>query len=203
MRIVGGQFRSRRLRPLGKLALRPTSDPLRETLFNILGPEIQGAVFVDCYAGTGAVGIEALSRGARRVIFIEKHVATATHIRANLAALGIVAAAYRGGDSAEAEILNTDARRGLTQIADRIAGAGGDQQEKIRFLFADPPYAEVRSCIDMLDHLSRKGALPSTAVLIIEHSSKTDLPEKIGAIPRSRLLEQGDSALSFYRSQPK
>jgi 16S rRNA (guanine966-N2)-methyltransferase len=180
---------------VGKLALRPTSDPLRETLFNILGSEIEGSVFVDCYAGTGAVGIEALSRGARRVIFIEKHIATATHIRSNLAALGIVAAAYRGDDSAEAEILNTDARRGLAQLAVRA--------EKIDFLFTDPPYADVRSCFETLAEFAAKGALAPTAVLIIEHASKTELPETIGSLTKARVLEQGDSTLSFYRSPSK
>ncbi len=195
MRIVAGQFRSRRLRPVGKLALRPTSDKLRETLFNILGAEIEGSVFVDCYAGTGAVGIEALSRGARRVIFIEKHIATATHIRANLAAFGIVAAAHHSGDSAEAEILNTDARRGLTELSDR--------NDKIDFLFADPPYADVRSCFETLDQFAAKGALTINAVVIIEHPSKTELPGTMGPFRKARVLEQGDSALSFYRSFPK
>jgi 16S rRNA (guanine966-N2)-methyltransferase len=195
MRIVAGQFRSRRLRPVGKLALRPTSDMLRETLFNILGAEIEGSLFVDCYAGTGAVGIEALSRGARRVIFIEKHIATATHIRENLAALGIIAAAYRGADSAEAEILNTDARPGLNQLVGRA--------DKIDFLFADPPYADVRRCFDRLVEFAKKSALSPSAIVIIEHDSKTKLPELLGSMPRARLLEQGDSALSFYRSSPK
>jgi len=195
MRIVAGQFRSRRLRPLGKLALRPTNDRLRETLFNILGAEIEGSVFVDCYAGTGAVGIEALSRGAQRVIFIEKHIATATHIRTNLAALGIVAGGHRGDDSAEAEILNTDARRGLSQLADR--------GERIDFLFADPPYADVRVCFETLEQFAREGALPPAAVVIIEHASKTELPEAIGPFSRARVLEQGDSALSFYKSPAK
>jgi 16S rRNA (guanine(966)-N(2))-methyltransferase RsmD len=195
MRIVGGQFRSRRLRPVGKLALRPTSDMLRETLFNILGAEIEGSLFVDCYAGTGAVGIEALSRGARRVIFIEKHVATAMHIRENLAALGIIAAAYRGADSAEAEIINMDARPGLNQLAGRA--------DKIDFLFADPPYADASRCFDRLAEFAEKSAMAPGAIVIIEHDSKTKLEGLLGAIPRTRLLEQGDSALSFYRSAPK
>jgi 16S rRNA (guanine966-N2)-methyltransferase len=180
---------------VGKLALRPTSDMLRETLFNILGAKIEGALFVDCYAGTGAVGIEALSRGARRAIFIEKHIATSNHILANLAALGIIAAAYRGADSAEAEILNMDARRGLSQLAAR--------EEKIDFLFADPPYADVRYCFETLAQFAAKGALASGAVVVVEHDSKTESPAELGSLTRVRLLEQGDSALSFYRGSPK
>jgi 16S rRNA (guanine966-N2)-methyltransferase len=195
MRIVAGKFRSRRLRPVGKLALRPTSDMLRETLFNILGPDVQGSVFVDCFAGTGAVGIEALSRGARRAIFIEKHVATATHIRENLAALGIIAGSYRGAESAEAEIFNLDAKRGLAQLADRA--------EKINFLFADPPYIDMRITFETLEQFIQKVALAAGAVVVIEHASKTDLPPMIGSFPKTRVLVQGDSTLSFYRSPAK
>src|SRR5712692_1005482 len=110
MRVVGGKYRSRVLKSLRGLALRPTSDRLRETLFNILGPTIEGAVFVDVYAGTGAVGIEALSRGAREVIFIEKHTAAASLIRKNLQALGIATGA---------EILATDAVRGMEWLTAR------------------------------------------------------------------------------------
>ncbi len=195
MRIVAGQYRSRRLRPVGKLALRPTSDMLRETLFNILGPQIEGAIFVDCYAGTGAVGIEALSRRARRAIFIEKHLATSNHIRENLAALGVIAGAYRGADSAEAEILNMDAKRGVAQLVGR--------EEKIDFLFADPPYADVQNCFEILRQFLGKSALAPTAIVVIEHDSKTVLPESLGPLPKFRELKQGDSSLSFYRNSPK
>src|SRR5207302_8383435 len=89
MRVVAGKYRSRALKSMRGLALRPSSDRLRETLFNILGAAVEGSVFVDVYAGTGAVGIEALSRGAREVIFIENHPAAAALIRSNLRALDI------------------------------------------------------------------------------------------------------------------
>src|SRR5712691_11912347 len=89
MRVVGGEFRSRRLKTLPGLALRPTPDRLREALFNVLAPRIEGAAFLDAYAGSGAVGIEALSRGAAHAIFVEKHFAAVRMIRENLAALRI------------------------------------------------------------------------------------------------------------------
>ena len=89
MRVIGGEFRSRKLKTLPGLALRPTPDRLREALFNVLAPRIEGAVFVDAYAGSGAVGIEALSRGAARAIFLEKHFAATRLIRENLRSLGI------------------------------------------------------------------------------------------------------------------
>jgi 16S rRNA (guanine(966)-N(2))-methyltransferase RsmD len=96
LRVIAGKFRSRPLRSLKGQALRPTSDRLRETLFNILRPSLEAAIFIDLYAGTGAVGIEALSRGARSAIFVEKHGPAASLIRRNLESLAI------GG---EAEIL--------------------------------------------------------------------------------------------------
>src|SRR5580700_991550 len=88
MRVIGGEFRSRRLQSMPGIEVRPTPDKMRQSLFNILSPEIEGTVFVDAYAGTGAVGIEALSRGARHVIFIEKDRAAVNLIKSNLAALG-------------------------------------------------------------------------------------------------------------------
>src|SRR5579872_2288175 len=93
MRVIGGEFRSRRLKSLPGLNTRPTPDRLRETLFNVLAPGIPGCVFLDVYAGTGAVGIEALSRGARRAIFVEKSRTAADVIRENLTALKIEARA--------------------------------------------------------------------------------------------------------------
>jgi len=89
MRVIAGTYKSRILKSLKDLALRPTSDRLRETLFNVLAPNIAGSRFVDLFAGTGAIGIEALSRGAAEVAFIENHAPAATLIRRNLESLGI------------------------------------------------------------------------------------------------------------------
>src|SRR5271154_2945949 len=104
MRIIAGKYRSRTLRSLKGQALRPTSDRLRETLFNILGPTVEGATFVDLFAGTGAVGIEALSRGARAAVFVEQHAPAAILIRRNLDSLGI---------KSGAEIVGVNVSRGL------------------------------------------------------------------------------------------
>src|SRR6266576_6164817 len=89
MRVIGGEFRSRRLKSIPGLATRPTTDRLRETLFDILGAQVQGVVFLDAYAGTGAVGIEALSRGAARAVFIERSKNAAKILHENLASLGV------------------------------------------------------------------------------------------------------------------
>ncbi len=93
MRVIAGAYRSRILKSLKGLALRPTSDRLRETLFNVLGAGISGSRFLDVFAGTGAVGIEALSRGAAHAAFIENHAPAAALVRKNLASLKITSAA--------------------------------------------------------------------------------------------------------------
>jgi len=110
MRVVAGIYRSRILKSLKGLALRPTSDRLRETLFNVLAPNIAGSRFVDLFAGTGAIGIEALSRGAAEVVFIENHAPAVTLIRRNLESLGI---------KTGATVLTVDALRGLAMLAAR------------------------------------------------------------------------------------
>src|SRR5947199_1837058 len=89
MRVIGGEFRSRAIKSLPGLDVRPTPDRLREALCNILAPRIEGVVFADLYAGTGAVGIEALSRGARKTIFVEQNFGAVKAIRLNLRSLGI------------------------------------------------------------------------------------------------------------------
>jgi 16S rRNA (guanine966-N2)-methyltransferase len=193
MRIVAGKFGSRILKPVKDLALRPTSDRLRETLFNILGEAVADSIFVDCYAGTGAVGIEALSRGARQVIFIEKHAATAELIRANLLLLGVNTSIARGVVP-EAQLMNTDARRGFGQLAERALHAN--------FIFVDPPYAEMGQCVKVLERIADQKVaerlLAAQGTLIIEHGSRDKVPESIGALKRARILKQGDSALSFF-----
>lgn len=181
MRVVGGKFKSRRLETLAGRHLRPTSDALRETLFNLLGSSVVAAVFADGYAGSGAVGIEALSRGAAKVFFLENHRPAAALIRGNLTSLGV----FNGF-----EILPTDALSGLERLADR--GVLFD------FVFLDPPYAAARERERVLHYLGRGKALASGAQLILEHSKRASLPDRIGRLARARTVRHGDSALSFF-----
>ncbi|HWP85589.1 MAG TPA: RsmD family RNA methyltransferase, partial [Terriglobia bacterium] len=114
MRIIAGEFRGRRLRTQPGRAVRPTSDRLRETLFSVLRNEVPGAVFVDCYAGSGAVGLEALSRGAAEVIFIERDDGAIRTIEQNLAALQPLA-----GTTGAARVVHAEAKAGLRRLAAR------------------------------------------------------------------------------------
>src|SRR5882762_9847366 len=186
MRVIAGTYRSRILKSLKGLALRPTSDRLRETLFNVLTPNISGARFADLFAGTGAIGIEALSRGAAEALFIENHAPAAALIRRNLDSLGI-----RGVFT----VLPVDVLRGLEMLAAKAKGA----ESKFDFIFLDPPYAAAADYERVVGFLGAADLLAPGGMLIAEHRRKFDLPEKAEALRRFRVLKQGDAALSFYR----
>jgi 16S rRNA (guanine(966)-N(2))-methyltransferase RsmD len=189
MRIIAGKFRSRQLKSIKGMALRPTSDKLRETLFNILGGLVVDTRFMDLFAGTGAVGIEALSRGAREAIFVEKHPPTAALIKKNLEVLDI-----RSG----ARVVASDALKALERLAKEPAASNG----VIDILFLDPPYAEAEGYKTVLAFLGGANLLAENAVVIAEHQRSLDLPETFGKLERVRVLRQGDAALTFYRFRP-
>lgn len=182
MRVIAGRFRSRQLKGPKTLRLRPTSDRLRETLFNVLGAAVEDSLFVDLYAGTGAIGIEALSRGAREVVFVESHTKAAGLVRENLAALGV-----RAG----VEVIEASALRGLEKLAARHRVAD--------FIFLDPPYEQAEDYLLILEFLDASHLVAPGGLVIVEHRRKKELPERFDRLERVRLLEQGDVALSFYR----
>ncbi len=172
MRVIGGEFRSRRLKALPGLATRPTPDRLRESLFSVLAPRIEGCTFLDAYAGSGAVGIEALSRGAARAVFLERHRPAARLIEENLRALGA---------EARATVLSAPALRHLGKIAADI-------------VFLDPPY-DLES--EYAQALRRLGEAPP-ALVIAQHSARLRLQEEYGQLRLNRTLKQGDNVLSFF-----
>jgi 16S rRNA (guanine966-N2)-methyltransferase len=172
MRVIGGEFRSRRLKSVPGLNVRPTPDRLRETLFNVLGAEIEDALFLDAYAGSGAVGIEALSRGAKRAIFIEASRHSVRILQENLHSLGI------------ADRATVVHGRALKRMPDHFAD----------IVFLDPPYSLEREYREGLEQL---GQAPPKLV-IAQHSSRLELSPQHGELMRSRVLRQGSNALSFY-----
>lgn len=182
MRVIAGKYRSRRLKGPGALKVRPTSDRLRETLFNVLGPTLEDSLFFDLYAGTGAIGIEALSRGAREVVFVESHARTAQLIRENLSSLKL-------GD--RTEVLQVPVAPGLEKLAARHLLAD--------FIFLDPPYNRPDEYMETLEFLDASHLVAPEGIVIAEHQQKMELPEFFTRLERTRLLEQGDAALSFYR----
>ncbi|MGB8032171.1 MAG: 16S rRNA (guanine(966)-N(2))-methyltransferase RsmD [Terracidiphilus sp.] len=190
MRIIAGTYRSRTLAAPPGMSTRPTSDRLRETLFNVLAPRIEGAVFLDLYAGSGAVGLEALSRGAARVAFVERAPAALKVLDGNLARLGI-------GDGVRVH------RKSVSAYL-RSAVEAGPKPEKNEVVFLDPPYDAAEEYAIALGLMGgpAQGILAPDAVVIAEHRRKFALDERYGSLKRTRVLEQGDAALSFYAVQP-
>lgn len=185
MRVIAGQYRRRTLRSLPGLEIRPTSDRLRETLFNVLSAGNPAALaesrWLDLYAGTGAVGIEAMSRGARMVYFIESSKAAAELIAANLKSLGIAQGFH---------IVKSDAAKALRQL--EAAGVAD-------FVFLDPPYSMQDEYAKTLKTLAESKLLGDRSIVIAEHEKRFDPGETFGELRRYRKLVQGDAALSFYR----
>jgi 16S rRNA (guanine(966)-N(2))-methyltransferase RsmD len=191
MRIVAGTYRSRRLEAPPGLSTRPTSDRLRETLFNVLAPRIKGAdggaAFLDLYAGSGAVGLEALSRGAAKVTFVERAPAALKVLRRNLEQLGIASGFEVRAESMAAFLrssANTTPKPGPHEV-----------------VFLDPPYDAIEEYAATLGMLgAAQGILAPGALVVAEHRRKQTLEEQYGCLKRTRLLEQGDAALSFYEA---
>jgi len=176
MRVIGGELRSRVLKSVPGLDTRPTPDRLREALFNVLAPRLreteQGVIFADAYAGTGAVGIEALSRGAARAIFIEQSRIAAIVIRENLKALGI---------ESRARVLHGRVTAMLKKVRADI-------------VFLDPPYELEREYASALAVLAEK----PPQLVIVQHDVRLKLDETCGPLHCTRTLRQGDNVLSFY-----
>jgi len=191
MRVIAGEFRSRLLQAPKGTATRPTSDKLRQTLFNVLGPKVEGSRFVDLYAGSGAVGIEAISRGAEFVWFAEREKPAVAAIRANLAALKV------GGGYALED-------RGVGKLLESLV----EKKRVVELVFLDPPYEAAEEYDFALHFLCRHQAelLAEGAIVVAEHGKKLPLAEQFkakngGVLERYRLLLQGDAALSFYKKQ--
>jgi 16S rRNA (guanine(966)-N(2))-methyltransferase RsmD len=184
MRVIAGTYRSRTLSAPRGDKTRPTSDRLRETLFNILAPRIADSRFVDLYAGTGAVGIEALSRGASHVWFAENAVPALASLQKNLATLKI----DRGFTLEE---------RGVGAMLQQL----GKLQLPIDIVYLDPPYEaedEYSGTLNFFGSVRGRAILAPNALVIAEHNSKAKLAARYGALEHTRLVKQGDAALSFF-----
>ncbi len=184
MRVIAGQFRSRPLRSLRGMDVRPTADRMRESLFDVLAAagDLGGSVWLDLFAGTGAIGIEALSRGAHSVYFVENSRRAADLIRDNLRSLGI---------SQGFEVLEQEVPRALRRLdAEAVA---------CDYCFLDPPYRLAEAYEETLGFLSQSRLLRPASLVMAEHLKKFDPGERTGALRRYRTLVHGDAAVSFYR----
>lgn len=175
MRIIAGELRGRRLNAPPGQAVRPTSDSLRETLFNILGNIVEGAVVLDAFAGTGALGLEALSRGAARAIFVESDRRVLPVLRANIERCGV---------AARARVIGRDFLQASASI------------EECGLVLLDPPY-DVKDLEAIV--IAAAGRLARGGCLVLEHRRRRTSPESAAAAIRTRVVAAGDSALSFYQ----
>jgi 16S rRNA (guanine966-N2)-methyltransferase len=181
MRVIAGYYRGRNLKSPPSMQVRPTSDRLRETLFNVIAPRIEGARFLDLCAGSGAVGIEALSRGAAHATFVDRSRKMCGLVEANLDLCGV--------PEEETEVVMAEAAEFLRRAAARDSPPWD-------IAFFDPPYA-----LDYMPALAAFGAgtiLTDEGLLVVEHHHKNELKDAVGELRRWRKLKQGDSALSFY-----
>lgn len=186
MRVIAGTFRSRLLIAPPGSETRPTSDRLRETLFNVLAPRLPGCQFADLYAGTGAVGIEAISRGAEHVFFAENAAPALKALRANLAKLGI----HQGYAIED---------RGTARLFERLISV----TRPLDVVFLDPPYdqqAAYTSTLEFFASAAGRRILAPDAYIVAEHATRSpfELPRQQGGLAVMRTLRQGDSSLTFY-----
>lgn len=208
MRIIAGEFRSRILEAPRGMATRPTSDRLRETLFNVLQPRLAGARFLDLYAGSGANGLEALSRGAAEAVMVEQAAPALAAIRKNAAALGV------GG---KARVEGVAVGRWLGNMVRVIGSVRSEEAVAFDVIFLDPPYASGVEYEATLRLLGGEGAglLAPGGVVVTEHRRAAGSGGKglkavaaafvpgarYGSLSRTRVLGQGDAALSLYSLQ--
>lgn len=181
MRIIAGTYRGRRLRTLAGSTTRPTSDRLRETLFNILAPWIDGSRFLDICAGSGAVGIEALSRGASEATFIEHSRDACAVIEENLNTVGVAGSA-------------TIERRSASLALNAL----NQRSKQFDIVFFDPPYSS-RIYGEVMDGLGSGKVIAPGGIVVVEHLAKTPPQPVYEHLNRFRELKQGESALTFYR----
>ncbi|MCF8721106.1 16S rRNA (guanine(966)-N(2))-methyltransferase RsmD [Nitrospina gracilis] len=186
MRVIGGGLKGTRLNPLKGLTLRPTLDRVRESLFNIVGGGIEGARVLDLFAGTGAVGIEALSRGAQRVVFVESNPRVRDLLQNNLQKCRLTGP---DADAAGWTLLATTAR----QAIDRLARQG----EVFDWVYVDPPFdADLYG--ETLKALAESGILAPEAEVVAEHFHKTALAENYVRLKKRETRRTGDTCLSFF-----
>ena len=180
MRIIAGEFRGRRLAAV-KGRIRPTSDRVREAIFNVLGPVVADARVLDLFAGTGALSLEALSRGARDAVLVEDQGAALEVLRRNLAALGL---------EDQVRVLPIPVQKALKKLA--------GQGERFTLIFLDPPY-ERGLALKTLSALQGSGLLLPEARIIAEHSQRETLPEQVGKLILRQCRRYGDTQVAFYQ----
>ncbi|MEA4846555.1 MAG: 16S rRNA (guanine(966)-N(2))-methyltransferase RsmD [Clostridiaceae bacterium] len=180
MRVIAGEYKGRRLDPIEGMDIRPTSDKVKESLFNILGAAVIDSVFLDLFGGTGGIGIEALSRGAKHVVFIDSSIKSIKVLKGNLSRLDI-----KDG----IEVFNVDYSTAIGKLY--------KYGKKFDIIFVDPPYS-IGMAVSALKEIDKNPILSQSGLIIVEHDSKEDMPQKVGKLYLYRYKQYGNTTLSFY-----
>jgi 16S rRNA (guanine(966)-N(2))-methyltransferase RsmD len=180
MRVISGTAKGRPLKAVPGISTRPTSDKVKEAVFSMIGPYFDGGIVLDLFAGTGALGIEALSRGAEQAIFVDRERIAVETVKTNLAAC-------RFAD--RAEVYRNDAMK-----AAKLLGKRG---LKFDYVFLDPPY-KFAALDNLMPELAGLGLLRAGAVIVAEHDASRMLPEQLGPLNLFRRSEYGDTAVSLF-----
>lgn len=180
MRVISGEAKGRPLKAVPGQTTRPTTDKVKEALFSMIGPYFDGEQALDLFAGTGGLGIEALSRGAGRCVFVDANPKSVEVVKRNLEATRCLE---------RAEVYRNDARKAIKLL----------EKRGIRFdlIFLDPPYA-MRDCDDLLNDMAARGLVADGAIAVVEHASEFEYGERIGEFVRRRHATYGETALSIY-----
>ncbi|WP_200760811.1 16S rRNA (guanine(966)-N(2))-methyltransferase RsmD [Effusibacillus dendaii] len=181
MRVIAGDLKGRRLAAVPGRSTRPTTDKVKESVFNIIGPYFDGGSVLDLFAGTGGLGIEALSRGMEQAVFIDQDPKALQVVRRNIEACQL---------SDRVEIHRSDARRSLSWLSQK--GCSFD------LVFLDPPY-HLTIIPELVRGLAERRLLKEGALLVAEHSASSELPEEIDAMHRWKFVTYGDTSISFYQ----
>jgi len=180
LRVIAGEYKGRRLDPIEGRDIRPTSDMVKESLFNILGDAVIDSAFLDLFSGTGGIGIEALSRGAKHVVFIDSGIKSIKVLRGNLNRLNIKDCA---------EVYNTDYGTAINKLH--------EHGKSFDLIFIDPPYS-MGMAESALKEIDNKNILTQSGLIVVEHDSKEDMPQKVGKLFLYRFKKYGNTILSFY-----
>lgn len=184
MRVISGEFRGRRLAAVPGQNTRPTTDKVKESMFNIIGPYFEGGTTLDLFAGTGGLGIESLSRGIERAVFIDTDHKAISVIRDNIRTLQL---------DKRTEVYKNDARRALDALSAR--GLTFD------LVFLDPPYKLVGLYEELILKMQEQGLLEPRAYVIAEHAAEVHLPERMGRVVRWKTVIYGEIGISFYEAE--
>ncbi|MEC0269432.1 16S rRNA (guanine(966)-N(2))-methyltransferase RsmD [Paenibacillus anseongense] len=181
MRVISGTAKGRSLKAVPGISTRPTTDKVKEAIFSMIGPYFDGGQVLDLFAGTGGLGIEALSRGMDKAVFIDIEKKSIDTIQHNLQVAGL---------KDQAEIYRTDAARALKALAKR--------EQQFQLVFLDPPY-KMKVIVDLINAMETQAIVEASTTIVVEHDAKDVLDDVIGGFKQQRRADYGDTAVTIYK----